>query len=581
MKLRIGGLKVNLEELEENEKKKIKVVIGNKKKELIEEETKDNKLINMEELKYYNGIGGFSNDGNEYIIEVSKEKRPQRAWANIIANDKFGTVITDNFGGYTWDSNSRLKRITRWSNNPITDTPSEFIYINENDKLWSVGNRLKTNQNYYVIHGIGYSIFKQLENNILNEVLTFVPINSKTKINKIHLKNLLREKRKINIYYGVNLVMGEDEAKTVGNIVTEKVGNKIICRNLCKDEFEDSVVIKSNKLILEYTNNKNEFMNDKIETQGISIDGRESISNGNFVGLKFELELDEFEETDIIVSLSTEEIDYIEKVDEELDNVKKFWNEKTSVLKIKTPSDETNILLNSWIIYQTLSSRLYARSGFYQSGGAVGFRDQLQDCLGMKFIDSNLLKNQIIKCCKHQFIEGDVLHWWHEETDRGIRTRFSDDLLWLPYSIIEYTDFTGDYEFLKTEVEFLEGEKLQENDDEKYDLYKTGDNKESVFKHAIKAIEKSINFGENGLPKIGSGDWNDGFSTVGNKGKGESVWLGFFLYDILNRFNKILDFMGEEEYKKRYDFIKKELKKSLNNNAWDGLWFRRAYTDNR
>ena len=193
-----------------------------------------------------------------------------------------------------------------------------------------------------------------------------------------------------------------------------------------------------------------------------------------------------------------------------------------------------NIILNGWALYQTLTSRLYAKSGFYQSGGAVGFRDQLQDTFGLKYLDINFLKNQIIKQSNHQFLEGDVLHWWHEETKRGIRTKFSDDLLWLAFATIEYINFTGDYSLLDEETYYLKGEVLKEGQDEKYDLYQTSSIKQNIYEHSIKAIEKSLNFGEHGLPKIGSGDWNDGFSTVGNKGKGESVWLGFFLYYILD-----------------------------------------------
>ena len=191
-------------------------------------------------------------------------------------------------------------------------------------------------------------------------------------------------------------------------------------------------------------------------------------------------------------------------------------------------------MLNGWLAYQTIVSRLYARSGYYQSGGAYGFRDQLQDTLGLKYLDAEIMKNQIIKHSEHQFLEGDVEHWWHEETGRGIRTRFSDDLLWLVYMTIEYIKFTGNKSILDVETKYLEGPILEEGQDEKYNLYVKSTLAESIYKHCVKAIEKSLNFGENGLPKIGSGDWNDAFSAVGNKGKGESIWLGFFLYKILD-----------------------------------------------
>ena len=210
-----------------------------------------------------------------------------------------------------------------------------------------------------------------------------------------------------------------------------------------------------------------------------------------------------------------------------------------------------NIILNGWALYQTITSRLYAKTGFYQSGGAIGFRDQLQDTFGLKYLDTNFIKNQILKQSSHQFLEGDVLHWWHEETKRGIRTRFSDDLLWLPFAIIEYINFTGDFGFLDEKANYLKGEVLKIGEDEKYDLYEASQISQNIYEHSIKAIEKSLVFGEHGLPKIGSGDWNDGFSTVGNKGKGESVWLGFFLYYILDNFIPIC------MYKKDVDLANK------------------------
>ena len=238
-----------------------------------------------------------------------------------------------------------------------------------------------------------------------------------------------------------------------------------------------------------------------------------------------------------------------------------------------------NIMLNGWAIYQTIVSRLWARTGYYQSGGAIGFRDQLQDTLGLKYIAPELMKNQILIQARHQFIEGDVEHWWHEETKRGIRTRFSDDLLWLCYVVSEYIEYTGDKEFLNIEVPYLQGEPLEEGIDEKYDLYLESDIKGSIYEHCIKAIEKSLNFGENGLPKIGSGDWNDGLNTVGNKKKGESVWLGFFLYEILKRFIPICEEIDDHERTDKYDKIREKLKKALNSAGWDGRWFKRAFTD--
>lgn len=230
-------------------------------------------------------------------------------------------------------------------------------------------------------------------------------------------------------------------------------------------------------------------------------------------------------------------------------------------------------------MYQNISSRIFSKTGFYQSGGATGFRDQLQDVIAIKYVDVEIAKNQIIEQSKHQFLEGDVEHWWHEDIKRGIRTKFSDDLLWLPFVLTDYIKYTNDYEILDIETNYLGGENLQEGIDERYDRYEEIDVKEPIYNHCIRAIEHSLNFGENGLPKIGSGDWNDGFSTVGNKGKGESVWLGFFLYTVLDNFIPICKYKNELERAEKYKKVMQNLKKALNTNGWDGRWFKRAFMD--
>ena len=236
-------------------------------------------------------------------------------------------------------------------------------------------------------------------------------------------------------------------------------------------------------------------------------------------------------------------------------------------------------MLNSWLIYQTITSRLLGRTGYYQSGGAYGFRDQLQDTIALKYVDPEFTKQQIIKHSAHQFIEGDVEHWWHEETIRGIRTRFTDDRLWLVYLVEDYISFTGDKQILDIQTPYLTGAILETGVDEKYDRYEQTELTESIYEHCKKAIEISLDFGENGLPKIGSGDWNDGFSTVGNKGKGESVWLGFFMYDVLKKFIPICIEKNEPDLAKKYEEITEKLKRALNASGWDGRWFRRAFMD--
>ena len=619
---RKGGLENNIRELEEEYLEKTES-FNEKENNIIYKEEKDEDidiLKNNEKLKYYNEYGAFSEDGKEYLIRVSKENRLPTVWSNILANEKFGTVITENNGGYSWYKNSRLNRVSAWNNNPVLDIPSEIIYIkNEEGKTWSLGlNPMPDNRNYNIIYGFGYSKYIHKSSGVEQELEVFVPNEDSCKISILNLKNTTPNRKKFKLYYYIKPVIGEDEIKTSKYIETklDKNNNIVYSKNLYKREEEDYLIyISSSEEIKSFTGDKNSFLG----LGGLSNpDGIKKGKLNNDLGLgkescmayEIEIELESFSNKEISFILGADEnlidcknVSYkyskINNCKQELLKVKNKWKEILGRLQIYTPIESTNILLNGWIAYQTIMSRLIGRSGYYQSGGAFGFRDQLQDTLGLKYLDANIMKNQIIKHSKHQFIEGDVEHWWHEETGRGIRTRFSDDLLWLVFVTIEYINFTGDKSILEIETPFLKGEELQQGIDEKYDKYQETEEKFSIYEHCIRAIEKSLNFGENGLPKIGSGDWNDGFSTVGNKGKGESVWLGFFLYYILDKFIPIIrekeqsqeqrEVQEKEEKIKvdknnsylseKYEKIKQELKRALNTKAWDGRWFKRAFMD--
>lgn len=569
----IGGIKNNLDEIEKTEKPKYE-------NEYTQKST--NEKIEQEETIYNNEYGGFKE--NEYILNVEKEGNPPRSWSNIIANPKMGTVTTENLGGYTWINNSRLKRITTWENDAIQDFQTETIIIKDTDKkeYWKLGSDSKENS-YQVRYGTGYAKYLQINNDIIQENHIFIPINGEVKINHITLKNKLPLKRKLSIYYALNLSMGEDRSKSLGKIKIEKKNNYIICENICKSEFNEKIEITSSMPIKSYTNIKNEFFDDDMNPIGINkknILPQGNISVGNVVIIEIPIELEEYERKTINLIFGKETEKYYEEteVEKAIQEVENYWNQKTGIIKVKTPSEKINLYMNTWLIYQTLTSRLFGRTGFYQSGGATGYRDQLQDSMGMKWIDIELLKKQIIKAAKHQFKEGDVMHWWHEENQSGIRTHISDDLLWLPYSVLEYTEFTEDMSILDEPAEYVTGIEL-DGEKEKYDKYRYTEEKETIYEHCMKAINKSLNFGENGFPKIGTGDWNDGFNMLGHKGKGESIWLGFFLYDILNRWDKILEYKEKEEERKRFEKIKNDLKKSLNQNGWDGNWYKRAIND--
>ncbi len=569
----IGSIKNNLDEMENDNK----III---EKEY--EENSKNDDVEESELLFDNSYGGFQD--KEYIIKVKENKIPPRAWSNIIANKNIGTVITENLGGYTWLKNSRLYRITTWDNDAIQDFSTETFLIKDIDEkeYWELGGNPEKNS-YQVTYGQGYTKFTQINNDLLQENTIFIPINGESKINHITIKNKLPNKRRIVLYYALKLSMGETKEKSLGRVRTKKDKNSILIENVCKTDFPEKIKLTSNIPIRSYTNNKNNFFDFEMNPIGINktkLETEGNISQGNEVIIQIPIELNEYEKKNVNIILGKDAEKYVDYniVENEIENVEKFWNEKTQNIRVKTPSEKINLYMNRWLIYQTITSRINAKSGFYQSGGALGFRDQLQDSIGMKWIDEGILKEQIIEAAKHQFIEGDVMHWWHKENKTGIRTKISDDLLWLPYSVLEYIEFTEDWSILEQKVEYSKGIIL-DGEKEKYDKFEYTKEKENIYKHCMKAINKSLNFGENGLPKIGTGDWNDGFNLIGHKDKGESIWLGFFLYDILTRWEKVLEYKKENEIKEKFIKIKNNLRKSLNKNGWDGSWYKRAITD--
>ena len=597
----LGNIDTQLKDYEEEYIDSIKDIETKKENIKIIEEDNKKSVFDSSNLKYFNEYGGFIEDGSEYHIKVNKNDKLPTVWSNIMANEKIGTVVTEGMGGYTWYKNARLNRLTAWNNDQVTDVPSEIIYLEdiENNRTWSMGiNPLPDDNDYYITYGFGYSKYMHYSNGIKQEVTVFIPKDDCAKINIIHLSNKLAKKKKLRIIYYLKPVLDEDEMKSNGYIYLKynENMNLITLENRLKEKENRTIMyVTSSEKIKSYTGNKNSFIGKGTikHPEGlkrVELSGENSINKDSVLVLEAIVELEAFEDKDITLVMGAEEnvlnvqdtaykYENTNNAINEYENVKKYWKETLGNIKVETPLESMNILLNGWLLYQTYCSRMLARSGYYQSGGALGFRDQLQDCISLKYISPDILRKQIIKHSKHQFVEGDVEHWWHEETSRGIRTRFSDDLLWLPYMVAEYIEFTKDNSILNEETNYITGEILQEGIDERYDLYKPSNLKENIYKHCVRAIEKSLNFGKHGLPKIGSGDWNDGFSTVGNKGIGESVWLGFFLYRVLDRFIPICKIMGDEELAVKYKNIMIELKKNLNKAGWDGRWYKRAFMD--
>lgn len=562
----------------------------------------DETRLSEEELLYFNGYGGFNAHGNEYIIRLLTGSNLPAPWINVISNKDFGFTISENGSGYVWSENSRENKLTPWNNDPVSDEINEIVYMKDRKTrdVWSITKKpIKGRNECKVTHGWGYTIFHRSCFDIEQEMTVFVPMEDSIKVTLIKLKNKSKEKREISITYYIEPVLGVHEHFNRHHIYTEMDNNEILLlKNNFNNDFQNRIAFMfSSDKIQSYTGDKCTFMGlggDKKQPSSLDKDNLEcivGIYNEPCGAIQMYVDLEPDEEKEIALyfgQVLNQEIlkDYsvryyrLKYAKTQLAKVIKFWTDTTSVIKVKTPDNTMDLMLNGWLIYQTIGCRLWARSALYQSGGAFGFRDQLQDTANMSLITPDLLRKQILLHAEHQFIEGDVLHWWHPmEHSKGVRTKFSDDLLWLPYSVIRYIETTGDHTILEEKATFLEHQILNEEEDERYVIPCISSHKETVYEHCNRAIEKSLKTGENGLPLMGSGDWNDGMNNIGNKGKGESVWLAFFLYSILIEYIGLCHFMKEENRAERYKDFAINLKASIEKNGWDGNWYKRAYFD--
>lgn len=433
----LGKIERQLTDLEEEYIETIKQIGDEKIPQIAEEPEQIRKKLEDEQLKYCNEYGGFSLDGKEYNIRINKDNKLPTVWSHVLANEKFGTVVTENMGGYTWYKNSRLNRLTAWANNPTNDIPSEIIYLEdmENKKVWSLGqNPIPDSNDYYITYGFGYANYMHKSNGLIQNASIFVPCKDSAKVHLIRLENIEPRKRKIKLVYYIKPVLGEDEtiSNTYLNLEYKEGSNSLCLENISNEDFKNVLYVSSSEKINSYTGNKDFFIGNGTiaNPDGIhklDLDRQNSLWRNGILAIEFQVELQALESKEISIVLGAEEsiincqdnaykYGKISNVKEEYKKVKEYWEDITGKVHVKTPVESMNILLNGWLIYQTISARLLARSGYYQSGGAFGFRDQLQDTIALKYINPEIMKNQIIKHSSHQFIEGDVEHWWHDET---------------------------------------------------------------------------------------------------------------------------------------------------------------------
>ena len=553
-------------------------------------------------VEFDNGYGGFDIGQKEYRIKIVKGRTTPAPWINIISNPQFGFYISESGGGYTWALNSRENKLTPWYNDPILDIPGEVIYVRdeEDGSFWTI-TPLPAGQDgpFYINHGFGYTIFKSINNGIKQELVVFVPKEGSVKINIIKIKNNSKYRRKLALVYYIRPVMGVSDYYTAPYIVTEfnKDINIMKIMNVYRDDFNGKVIyVTSSEEIVSFTGDRMEFFGnngDLSNPQAMKLKDFSRKAGAGYdpcAAIKVEIELDELEEKEITFLLGyigiNEDIENevkkykgIETAKTLLQEVRLFWDDILTKIIVSTPDKSFDLLINGWLLYQTISCRLWARSAFYQAGGAYGFRDQLQDSMNIVHVIPEFTKKQILNACEHQYIEGDVQHWWHPITNKGIRTKFSDDLLWLPFVTADYISKTKDYSLLEIKTKYLEDRPLDEEEEERYNKPKISDKEGTVYEHCIKAIDYSLKFGEHGIPLMGSGDWNDGMNMVGNKGKGESVWLGWFLYKILKDFSIICKDKGDILRYEKYEEQAEKIAKNIENSSWDGSWYVRAYFD--
>ncbi|MDD2377898.1 MAG: glucoamylase family protein [Bacilli bacterium] len=508
-------------------------------------------------IKFFNEFGGFINNGRDYLIV---EPNTPTAWSNVISNKNFGTVVTNNNCGFTYAHNSREYKLTSWTNDTLVNDYSEGFKINDKKINFS-----------QVKFGFGYSEFIGNFKRIDLNLTQFVAKKDNVKFYKMTLKNNAARKQRIILKFWLNPNLGFSEEKTGRYLLSEfdDINNYLSIRNVYSQKFSDLYAYMSST--------------EKIENA--------VLNNLLFKEIEVDFYLNEKEEKEIAFTLGSatkEDLDLlvkkyqsIGKINQELLDVKNNWNDVLNVVQVKTPEDSFNYMVNGWTLYQTLASRLQARAGFYQVGGAFGFRDQLQDSMNVCSINPDITRKQILFNAAHQFKEGDVLHWWHPKLDIGLRSLYKDDYLWLIYAVCEYLKITEDFSILDEQVPFIKGLSLGPNEHEKLIDYSVSEESSSIYERCLLIIDKVMNeLGTNGLPLMGGGDWNDGMNKIGAKGKGTSVWLGFFSHLLIEQFMVYAEKYDSKIDLKKYQDFNIKLRKSLRKVAWDGKYYLRAFFDN-
>jgi cyclic beta-1,2-glucan synthetase len=554
-------------------------------------------------LEFDNGCGGFDSAAREYAITLADGRCTPTPWINVVANSSFGFLVSAEGGGYTWSVNSQQNPLTPWPNDPISDTPHEVIYLRDEDsgELWSAtALPIRVASAIYVTrHGQGYSRFTHDSHEIELELLACVPLADSIKLSRLRIRNRSSRVRRLSVTAYVEWALGANGTVPAPFVVTSVDGatGAIFARNSWRAEFGERVsFVDLGGMQTSWTADRTDFLGrhggvdrPAALTGPAALSGRVGAGMDPCAALQTRIELEPAAQIDIVFALGdadscTQAQMLVEKyrateVDEVLRQTRALWDEVLDTVQVRTPDRAMDILLNDWLLYQTLACRVWARTAYYQSSGAYGFRDQLQDVMALCVAKPEIAREHLLRAAMRQFVEGDVQHWWLPPSGQGIRTQMTDDRVWLPYVVAYYVGVTADTAVLDEVLPFIKGDLLKNSQTEAFFTPPVSHDKASLYEHCARALDVSLSVGAHGLPLMGTGDWNDGMNRVGEKGCGESVWLGWFLLATIAEFAPYAEARSESGRAARWGKLAATVRQALESAGWDGEWYRRGYYD--